>query len=125
MKEKLQCDNCGGILDHEGFDIFVCKYCGMKYKITGWERTEYPVIKFVENPSKYKVVGASLMVAEEAKVHLGEHYDDIVKKELVRKISDYMLDNFDEVFDYTSDYDLCQMVRVHNIKIRILKGDLK
>jgi len=33
MKEKLQCDNCGGNLIHKEEDIFVCEHCGTGYRI--------------------------------------------------------------------------------------------
>lgn len=33
MKEKLQCDNCGGNLVHSIDNLFVCEHCGIGYKI--------------------------------------------------------------------------------------------
>lgn len=33
MKDKLQCDNCGGNLIHSENDIFICSHCGTGYKI--------------------------------------------------------------------------------------------
>ena len=34
MKEKLQCETCGGNLIHKENDLFVCESCGLGYKIT-------------------------------------------------------------------------------------------
>lgn len=34
MKEKLQCDNCGGNLVQSENGIFVCEHCGTGYKIS-------------------------------------------------------------------------------------------
>lgn len=34
MKEKLQCDNCGGNLTQSENGIFVCEHCGTGYKIS-------------------------------------------------------------------------------------------
>ena len=34
MKEKLQCDNCGGNLIHDRDDIFICEHCGTGYKLS-------------------------------------------------------------------------------------------
>ena len=39
MKEKLQCDNCGGNLIKDG-EVFVCQSCGPGYKFSE-EKTEY------------------------------------------------------------------------------------
>lgn len=121
MKEKLQCDNCGGILDHEGHDIFACKYCGMKYKITGWQREEIPVVKIVTNPSKYNVIGANLMVTDEVKHYMGGRVEEIVKRQLVNKISEYIYENFDNIVEWYSDYDICKMATTYSVKMRVLK----
>lgn len=125
MKEKLQCDNCGGVLDHEGHDIFVCKYCGMKYKITGWQREEIPVVKIVTNPSKYNVIGANLMVSDEVKHYMRGGVEEIVKRQLVNKISEYIYENFDNIVEWYSDYDICKMVTTYSAKMRVLKGDMQ
>lgn len=125
MKEKLQCDNCGGVLDHEGHDIFACKYCGMKYKITGWQREEIPVVKIVTNPSKYNVIGANIMVTDEAKSYMRDNIEEIVKRQLVNKISEYIYENFDNIVEwYSSDYDIRQMTTTYSAKMRVLKGDM-
>lgn len=123
MKEKLQCDNCGGILDHEGNDIFVCKYCGMKYKITGWQREEIPIVKIVTNPSKYNIIGANLMITDETKYYMGGNVEEIVKKQLANKISEYIYKNFDNIVELYSDYDICKMVTIYSAKMRVLKGE--
>lgn len=123
MKEKLQCDNCGGVLDHEGHDIFACKYCGMKYKITGWQREEIPIVKIVTNPSKYNVIGANLMVTDEVKHYMRGGVEEIVKRQLVNKISEYIYENFDNIVEWYSDYDICKMTTVYSAKMRVLKGD--
>lgn len=34
MKEKLQCDNCGGNLTQTENGLFVCPHCGTGYRIT-------------------------------------------------------------------------------------------
>lgn len=125
MKEKLQCDNCGGVLDHEGHDIFACKYCGMKYKITGWQREEIPVVKIVTNPSKYNVIGANLMVADEVKHYMRGGVEEMVKRQLVNKISEYIYENFDNIVEWYSDYDICKMTTIYSAKMRVLKGDNK
>ena len=125
MKEKLQCDNCGGVLDHEGHDIFACKYCGMKYKITGWQREEIPVVKIVTNPSKYNVIGANLMVSDEAKHYMGDNVDEIVKRQLANKISEFIYENFDNIVEWYSDYDICQMTTVYSAKMRVLKENMQ
>ena len=125
MKEKLQCDNCGGVLDHEGHDIFYCKYCGMKYKITGWQREEIPIVKIVTNPSKYNVIGANIMVADEAKFYMKDNIEEIVKRQLVNKISEYIYENFDNIVEWYSDYDICKMVTTYSAKMRVLKGDMQ
>lgn len=125
MKEKLQCDNCGGVLDHEGHDIFACKYCGMKYKITGWQREEIPVVKIVTNPSKYNVIGANLMVSDEAKHYMGDNIEEIVKRQLVDKISEYIYENFDNIVEWYIDYDICQMTTVYSAKMRVLKENMQ
>lgn len=125
MKEKLQCDNCGGVLDHEGHDIFACKYCGMKYKITGWQREEIPVVKIVTNPSKYNVIGANLMVSDEAKHYMGDNVDEIVKRQLANKISEFIYENFDNIVEWYSDYDICRMTTVYSAKMRVLKEDMQ
>jgi len=125
MKEKLQCDNCGGVLDHEGHDIFACKYCGMKYKITGWQREEIPVVKIVTNPSKYNVIGANLMVTDVAKHYMGDNVDEIVKRQLANKISEFIYENFDNIVEWYSDYDICQMTTVYSAKMRVLKEDMQ
>lgn len=39
MKEKLQCDSCGGNLIKDG-EVFVCQSCGTGYKFSE-EKTEY------------------------------------------------------------------------------------
>ena len=125
MKEKLQCDNCGGVLDHEGHDIFACKYCGMKYKITGWQREEIPVVKIVTNPSKYNVIGAKLMVSDEAKHYMRDNIEEIVKRQLVDKISKFIYENFDNIVEWHSDYDICQMTTVYSAKMRVLKENMQ
>lgn len=125
MKEKLQCDNCGGVLDHEGHDIFACKYCGMKYKITGWQREEIPVVKIVTNPSKYNVIGAKLMVSDEAKHYMRDNIEEIVKRQLVDKISKFIYENFDNIVEWYSDYDICQMTTVYSAKMRVLKENMQ
>ena len=125
MKEKLQCDNCGGVLDHEGHDIFACKYCGMKYKITGWQREEIPVVKIVNNPSKYNVIGAKLMVSDEAKHYMRDNIEEIVKRQLVDKISKFIYENFDNIVEWYSDYDICQMTTVYSAKMRVLKENMQ
>ena len=123
MKEKLQCDNCGGILDHEGHDIFVCKYCGMKYKITGWQREEIPVDKIVTNPSKYNVIGANIMIPDETKFYMKDNIEEIVKRQLVNNISEYIYENFDSIVDWYSDYDICKMATTYSARMRVLKGE--
>ena len=35
MKEKLQCDNCGGNLIQTESGLYSCPHCGTGYKITG------------------------------------------------------------------------------------------
>lgn len=125
MKEKLQCDNCGGVLDHEGHDIFACKYCGMKYKITGWQREEIPIVKIVTNPSKYNVIGANVMVTDEVKFYMRDNIEEIVKRQLVNKISEYIYENFDNIVEWYSDYDICQMTTTYSVKMRVLKEDMQ
>lgn len=102
MKEKLQCDNCGGILNNEHDDIFGCKYCGMKYKITGWveRRTfadfvnkieqEYPLQKIIVKPSDYTVINAKVEVNNEGGLHLypEEQAKKLIKKMLANQISE-------------------------------------
>ena len=125
MKEKLQCDNCGGVLDHEGYDIFACKYCGMKYKITGWQKEEIPVVKIVTNPSKYNVIGANLMVSDEVKHYMRDNIEEIVKRQLVDKISEYIYENFDNIVEWYIDYDICRMTTVYSAKMRVLKENMQ
>lgn len=122
MKEKLQCDNCGGILDHEEHDIFACRYCGMKYKITGWQREEIPVVKIVASPSKYNVIGANLMIPDEVKHYMRDDViEENVKRQLANEISEYIYKNFDNIAVLYADYDICKMVTTYSVKMRILK----
>lgn len=133
MKEKLQCDNCGGVIDYEGHDIFGCKYCGMKYKITGWSKKEETLGSYIERleksvmiPSKYNVIGANLEVSDEVKNYYSE--DDIatmVKRKLVDNIANYIYNNFDSVVEWYADTDICAMKTTYSARMRVLKGENK
>lgn len=134
MKEKLQCDNCGGILEHEGHDIFNCKYCGMKYKITGWERKEEltfgdfvkkvedkHVIKTIIAPSKFNVIRANVVVSDEVRRYRENvNIEELVKRQLSDKIAEYIYNNFDDIVELYRDTDLCYMQTTYSASIRVL-----
>lgn len=131
MKEKLQCDNCGGVLDHEGHDIFACKYCGMKYKITGWVKKEETLGNYIEKleksvmiPSKYNVIGAKLRISDEVKNYYSEDaFAGMVKRKLADNIANYIYNNFDSVVECHSDTDICTMQTTYTARMRVLKGE--
>lgn len=132
MKEKLQCDNCGGVLEHEGNDIFGCKYCGMKYKITGWVKKEETLGSYIEKleksviiPSKYNVISANLEVSDEVKNLYPEDgtIADLVKRKLVVNIANYIYNNFDSVVEWYADTDICTMKTTYSARMRVLKGE--
>lgn len=133
MKEKLQCDNCGGVLDHEGNDIFGCKYCGMKYKITGWVKKEETLGSYIDKleksviiPSKYNVIGANLEVSDDVKNFYSEDaIAEMVRKQLVDNIANYIYNNFDSVVEWYADTDICTMKTTYSARMRVLKGDSK
>lgn len=132
MKEKLQCDNCGGILEHEGNDIFSCKYCGMKYKVSVSEKKKDGTLgsyidkfeKSIMIPSKYNVINAKLEVSDGARNFYSEDtIAEMVKRKLVDNISDYIYNNFDSIVECYSETDICEMKTVYAARMRILKGD--
>lgn len=96
---KRQCANCEGTLQEIRPGVWECKYCGTQYRYDD----PYSLIQPVVIKTGYKVMKTRLSVANELFEVLKDDAEDYIKRQIVRSFENYMLEHFDEMFDYFSE----------------------
>lgn len=103
---KCQCINCGGHLEKkEGFaeSTYTCKYCGTKYTAKqDFSVPEMYTIKILR--PEIKTLGGRFFLAKEHEIYLGaEEAKKIAQSQIVRSISEYIHEHFDEFIELEED----------------------
>ena len=117
---KLQCSNCQGRLRHYEKDLYECEYCNTLYKIKndGIEPLKVTIVR----PGT-KVIGANVMVTDEAKRYGEEGLKMYTKHQLVHKMSEYLAENFDNFVDIEKLYDPCRGTSTFYARMRVLESE--
>ena len=114
--ERLTCKLCRGDLRHQGDMRFICEYCGAEYLLEGTEGARHFIQLRPAQCSTRKI--NRVIPTEVAKCFKGSDLIEQVKREMVEKLADAILDSV----DYTEEL-IPELNEVRcTAKVRIIQG---
>lgn len=69
-----------------------------------------------------KEIKFSMMITDELKERMPE-VDIYIKANLVRTMTDYMFEHFDEMFEYSIQPDIERKLEIHSVKLKYIKAE--
>lgn len=117
--EKLKCECCGGTLNKtfDANDIYVCEYCGTKYKIESRNNSFIPIkIETFHNP--VQTLSCKTIISDDAVKYLGnEKCSEITMREITSKLAESLA----PFLQLNTEYDPCCMQHVITARVRLVE----
>ena len=119
---KHQCVNCGGELAQDG-EHYRCRYCNTEYSVKpDYSMPGQYIIKIVR--PGVRVCAGRFFIPDEHKKYMGDHFDDFIKHQVIKSMSEYIYEHFDELVEMESEQDFgefgWQHGTVYMAKMRML-----